>query len=223
MSSSSPHPRCARRGYPGLYTDVHHYMASGWLTEVLRDAETCPPPPEAKEDIVNVKEKTTTPITVTSTTPELSENDATSYRDVLLIIGGSGYSFGRKVCFINPYHWRQFKRTRQVELWSTNQVCSIVLADLPNLRTNLDAATLDGQPIICGGDHTPYSCMKMNPDYTWSQFIFTKGVYFLLSIQKTKNLIAFSRYNRHFTFSQKKSPFYGLLRPRSPDIWGSPE
>ena len=97
--SSSADLRCARRGYPGLYTDVHHYMASGWLTEVLRDAETCPPPPEGKEDIVSVKEKTTTPTTATSTTPELSENDATSYSDVLLVIGGSGYSFGRKVCY----------------------------------------------------------------------------------------------------------------------------
>ena len=166
--------RCARKGYPGLYTDVHHYMTSGWLTEILRDAETCPPPPEAKEDIVVGKETTTM---ATSTTPELSENDANSYSDALLVIGGSGYSFGRKVCYRNPYHLRKLNTTCQVELWSTNEVCSRALPDLPNLRTNLDAATLDGQPIVCGGDNTPYSCMKMNPDFTWSQFIFTKGIH----------------------------------------------
>ena len=100
--------RCARKGYPGLYTDVHHYMASGWLTEILRDAETCPPPPEAKEDIVVDKETTPTPTMATSTTPE---NDASSYSDALLVIGGSGYSFGRKVCYRNPYPLIKLKRT----------------------------------------------------------------------------------------------------------------
>ena len=60
--------RCARKGYLGLYTDVHHYI--GWLTEILKDAETCLPPSGAKEDI------TPAPTMAISTTPELSENDA---------------------------------------------------------------------------------------------------------------------------------------------------
>ena len=32
--------RCARKGYPGFYIDVHHYIASGWLSEILKDEET---------------------------------------------------------------------------------------------------------------------------------------------------------------------------------------
>ena len=99
--------RCARKGYPGLYTDVHHYMTSGWLTKILRDAETCPPPPEAKEDIVVDKETTPTPTMATSTTPE---NDASSYSDALLVIGGSGYSFGRKVCYKKSLSFEKIKK-----------------------------------------------------------------------------------------------------------------
>jgi len=35
---------CANRNAPGVYADVAHFVKSGWLSSVLTDLETCPPP-----------------------------------------------------------------------------------------------------------------------------------------------------------------------------------
>jgi len=35
---------CTESGWPGLFTDVTHYMQNGWLMSQLTDLKTCPPP-----------------------------------------------------------------------------------------------------------------------------------------------------------------------------------
>merc|ERR1719342_790500 len=110
---------CAKADHPGIYANVTHYIKSGWLTSIIAGAETCGPPPASKnEKIVNVEAKEKPP------SPPINF-------DAVLVIGGSGYSQGRKV-----------------EVWSAHEGCSQEFPDLPDIRTNHESIMLEGYPIL---------------------------------------------------------------------------
>ena len=71
----------------------------------------------------------------------------------VLLIGGDGYSFGKKV-----------------EVWSPYNSCNKQLPDLPDYRTSHDSAGLDGVPVVCGGERTLQSCLQMNTNQYWETF-----------------------------------------------------
>ena len=149
---------CADKDYPGLYTDVKKYCNDGWLEKQIAGAQTCGlPPPE------HIEATTTTavpsPSTESPTHSNLEIEKASAEALAVLIIGGDGFSFGKKV-----------------EVWSPTSSCNKQLTDLPDYRTYHDSALLDGAPIVCGGERTLKSCIRMNANQDWEAFIPPKGI-----------------------------------------------
>jgi len=44
---------CGEPGYPGIYSDVTHYMQNGWLMSQLTNLRTCPPPTKSTWSLGN--------------------------------------------------------------------------------------------------------------------------------------------------------------------------
>ena len=83
---------CGHSDYPGLYTDLTLYSSPhGWLSQHLSGSHTCPPPPQTSDNIVV---RTTTTTTTTTTMAPLTTD--TQRGLAVLIIGGTGYSRGKK-------------------------------------------------------------------------------------------------------------------------------
>ena len=140
---------CGHSDYPGIYTDVTLYMGQhGWLSKHLHGAQTCPPPPRTSDNIVVGTTTTITTTTVTDSQTELA----------VIVIGGTGYAMGKKV-----------------EVWSPTGNCRTTLPDLPSFRSNHDSDLLNGEPVVCGGDRTLKSCLRLNSDYQWEETFQTEG------------------------------------------------
>jgi len=142
---------CADKNYPGLYTDVKKYCTDGWLQEQIAGARLCSHPP-SQHSTVTTESTTTTPIITTEADKENIEK-AEAEDLAVILIGGDGYSFGKKV-----------------EVWSPTSSCNKQLPDLPDYRTSHSSAGLDGVPVVCGGERTLKSCLKMNSDQYWETF-----------------------------------------------------
>ena len=153
---------CADKNFPGLYTDVKKYCTDGWLEEQMTGANRCGLPPTENFDTATTTTGTTT--TITTDSPASSNLEKTSSENLaVLIIGGDGYSFGKKV-----------------EVWSPTGSCNKQLPDLPDYRNYHDSALLDGSPILCGGERTLKSCLKMNSEQNWETFTSSKGISIVL-------------------------------------------
>ena len=152
---------CADKNYPGLYTDVKKYCTDGWLQEQMSGAKLCGHPPSTDMSHTTVTTEHTTPtITTIITTEADKENLEKSAAEDLavILIGGDGYSLGKKV-----------------EVWSPTSSCNKQLPDLPDYRTSHSSAGLEGVPVVCGGERTLKSSLKMNSDQFWETFTPPKG------------------------------------------------
>jgi len=143
---------CADKEYPGLYTDVKKYCTDGWLQEQIAGAKVCGLPPSE-----NIEATTTTAEPITTLTTEIPTNSnlekASAESLAVIIIGGDGYAFGKKV-----------------EVWSPTSSCNKQLPDLPDYRTSHNSALLAGSPVVCGGERTLKTCIRMNANQNWETF-----------------------------------------------------
>jgi len=147
---------CADKNYPGLYTDVKKYCTDGWLQEQISGAKLCGHPPSTDLSHTTVTTEHPTPTTTAIITTEADKEnlEKAAAEDLsVILIGGDGYSFGKKV-----------------EVWSPTSSCNKQLPDLPDYRTSHSSAGLDGVPVVCGGERTLKSCLKMNSDQNWETF-----------------------------------------------------
>jgi len=140
---------CADADYPGLYADVKLIASKGWLSEALNGGYSCRAPPVDGQ---------TTQTTTTSSVP--LTNDKLSQQQVVILMGGDGYAFGRKV-----------------ELWSPvgGSSCKKALPDLKDYRSFHAAAMSGGYPVICGGQRTLKTCLIMDQDNSWKSYGSTKS------------------------------------------------
>ena len=89
---------CAQVDYPGIYTNVQYYMESGWLSSFTDQdgVNLCLPPPDDSIKTTPTPTTSKTNEKIVNTTP-LSSSSSSS--DAVLVIGGTGFSFGTKVKF----------------------------------------------------------------------------------------------------------------------------
>ena len=86
---------CGLQDYPGIYTDVKLFLSGdGWLSQVISGSDSCPPPPQTNQDIVDL---TTTTPTTTPTTTTTTITSTNTRNLAVIVIGGSGYARGKKV------------------------------------------------------------------------------------------------------------------------------
>lgn len=145
---------CADKEFPGLYANVKQISSTGWLDQQIEGAKMCSPPPKQTNPSVT----TTTPKTTTTTTtpPRTTVKTTTEDRPMaVLLTGGDGYAYGRKV-----------------ELWvpDSSSPCKMKLPDLPDYRNHHASAMYKGSPLICGGDRTLTTCLAMDGQYNWNSF-----------------------------------------------------
>ena len=90
---------CGHQDYPGIYSDVKHFMSEdGWLSRLISGSDTCPPPPpQTNQDIVDLTTSTSTTTTITTTTTTSTTTTTTTRNLAVIVIGGSGYAREKKV------------------------------------------------------------------------------------------------------------------------------
>jgi len=151
---------CADKDLPGLYTDVKKYCMDGWLEEQIVGGKVCSPPAGRE----NLETTTSSPEITTDRHVELNTTNSSIAKLIekekmaVLIVGGDGYSFGKKV-----------------EVWSTNPLCNKQLPDLPDYRSYHDSALLDGVPVVCGGKRSLQTCLSLNLNFGWEKFTSPKA------------------------------------------------
>jgi len=152
---------CADKNFPGLYADVKQIASTGWLAEQMKVGQTCSPPQRQEIQAPTTTTTTTTPTaTITSSTDQ-----------AVLLMGGDGYAWGKKV-----------------ELWSPDQdsACRQELPELPDYRSYHASAMSDGKPVLCGGKRALTSCLTMNDKKTWETFAKTleyRSGHFMVEIE----------------------------------------